>query len=75
MSTRQLQLPLLTRWRVALQLEQLGYMAERIECTVYATTSTDAVARARDEFYGKWATEADRRRMPLRALEVMQECV
>lgn len=46
-----------------------------IETHVWADSSTDAVGRARDDFYVGWATLADRQRYPLRVLEVRQVAV
>ena len=47
----------------------------RWESHVWAFSSTDAVARARAEFYGNWASYEDRVRLPLRVLAVLQEAV
>jgi len=65
----------MSSWRVGLLLELPGAKPERVELHVWALTSVDAVTRAREEFYGKWATDLDRGRLPLRVLEVLQESV
>lgn len=45
------------------------------EVRTYASCSSDAVLGARADFYGTWASKADRERLPLRVLEVHQASV
>jgi hypothetical protein len=70
---------LMTRWCVRMVCEDLSgeVLPEpwHLESHVFAITSMDAVARARAQFYEGWASYADRQRMPLRILEVLQEAV
>ena len=64
------------RWFVRMVVEGAGLGdAWKHECHLWAFSSTDAVLRARADFYGSWATAADRERLPLRVLEVLQEGV
>ena len=64
----------LTRWLVRMVVESELWGESWIhEARVWAFSSEDAVRRARDEFYGSWATRpADRQRLPLRVVEVSQ---
>jgi hypothetical protein len=64
----------LTKWLVRMVVDA-GGRSQLLDMHVWAFSSTDAVYRARDDFYGTWATQADRERLPLRVLEVLQEAV
>lgn len=61
----------LTRWRVRLAIDGLTYFSE-YEVLVLAYSSTDATERAKADFYGRWATPADRECIPLRVIEILQ---
>lgn len=66
----------LQRWYVRMVVDGEAWRSVWThEVHVWADSSTDAVGRARDEFYGSWATLADRQRFPLRVLEVRQVAV
>lgn len=64
----------MTRWLVRMVIDSPTWQgaAWKHDARVWAFSSTDAVGRARSEFYGTWATDADRERLALRVLEVMQ---
>lgn len=69
--------PLQSRWCV--RFAAAGGAWERNwswDTHVWACSSTDAVARARADFYASWgASYEDRVNYPLRVLAVMQEAV
>lgn len=66
----------MTRWRVHMVVEGESWRdAWHHDTHVWGYSSVDAVARARCDFYGTWATAADRARMPLRVIEVTQVSV
>lgn len=64
----------MARWLVRMVVEGEGWKGEawKHDAHVWAFSSSDAVGRARADFYGSWASPADRERMPLRVLEVLQ---
>lgn len=66
----------MTRWEVRMVVEGEAWRESWHHTVhVWAESSTDAVGRARDDFYGTWASLEDRRRLPLRVLEVCQLAV
>jgi len=66
----------MARWFVRMVVDGEHWReAWRHEVFVWGDCSLDAVGRARDEFYGAWATLADRERLPLRVVEVRQVSV
>ena len=66
----------MARWLVRMVVEGEAWRdAWRHDVYVWAYTSVDAVGRARCEFYGRWATAADRERLPLRVVEVLQVAI
>jgi len=68
--------PRSARWHVCLVVEGEAWRdAWKHVDSVWATSSTDAVSVARSNFYGLWATHADRERYPLRVVEVRQVSV
>ena len=67
---------MLQRWFVRMVVEGEAWReCWKHDAHVWADSSSDAVGRARDDFYGTWATLADRQRLPLRVLEVRQVVV
>ena len=66
----------MTRWLVRMLVEgTLWGEAWKHDSHVWAYSSGDAVGRARADFYGTWASTADRERLPLRVIEVLQVSV
>jgi hypothetical protein len=66
----------MTRWFVSIVVDdQVSNFTWKIDSHLWAYSSTDAVHRARADFYGTWATQADRERLQLRVLEVLQVAV
>ncbi|HWH83480.1 MAG TPA: hypothetical protein VNU71_14710 [Burkholderiaceae bacterium] len=66
----------MTRWLVRMVVEGEDSCDRwRHDAHVWAYSSIDAVGRARVDFYGAWASPADRLRLPLRVLEVMQVAI
>jgi hypothetical protein len=66
----------MSRWLVRMVVDSSGLVDPwKHDVHLWAYSSTDAVLRARADFYGTWATAADRERLPLRVLEVLQEGV
>ncbi|HWH84023.1 MAG TPA: hypothetical protein VNU71_17475 [Burkholderiaceae bacterium] len=66
----------MTRWLVRMVVEGEDACERwRHDAHVWAYSSVDAVGRARVDFYGTWATAADRARLPLRVLEVLQVAI
>lgn len=61
----------LAKWRVRLEVGGHTTTKEH-DVIVLAYSSEDATQRARADFYGRWATQADRERIPLRVLELLQ---
>jgi hypothetical protein len=59
------------KWAVRMMVDAPGrqYLHDVV---VLASTSEDATEQARANFYGQWATKADRDRMPLRVVELLQ---
>lgn len=64
----------MSRWLVRMVVDGVADTWKH-DVHLWAYSSTDAVLRARADFYGSWATAADRERLPLRVLEVLQEGV
>ena len=65
------------RWLVRMIVDGVAWLAEYgepwpIEMHVWATTSTEAVAKAQAEFCGNLAALADRKLLTLRVTEVLQ---
>ena len=61
------------RWHVRFVVEGAAWeCAWKHDVFIEADSSTDAVGRARDDFFGTWATLADRQRYPLRVVELRQ---
>ena len=68
----------LARWRVRLVVGGAAWVAafgDSMCCDVlvWASCSTDATRRARELFFGDWATPADRAACLVRATQVLQE--
>lgn len=69
-----------SRWLVRMVAEGeawIAYFGEPwpMDMHVWAVSSSDAVARAKADFFGSWATPADRQAVTLRVTEVLQEAV
>jgi hypothetical protein len=65
--------PGLTWWVVRLVVDREDWVhKDHINERVSALSSVDAVRVAREQYYGGWATAADRRHMPLRVVEVFE---
>lgn len=66
----------MTRWEVRMVVEGEAWRDSWSHVVhVWAESSTDAVGRARDDFYGSWATLEDRQRLPLRVIHILQVAV
>lgn len=69
-----------SRWRVRLVIDSESWLehfgqAWTLDVHVWASLSTEAVERARSEFFGQWASPADRITFNPRVIEVLQEAV
>ncbi len=68
------------RWRVRLIVDTEAWVtyfgeAWTLDVHVWATLSTEAVEKARAEFFGNWASAGDRIAFKPRVVEVLQEAV
>lgn len=67
----------LTKWTVRLAADEGGQWERQWawDTHVWAFSSSDAVGRARSQFYSEWASYEDRLAFPIRVVAVLQEAV